>query len=653
MRGVIQADPIAIVDRPRVLVGYVQGLRQPSLVYALRLAEVDEVRSLALAEALAPELTPCADQRVPSSHVAHLDRMLGWIDALLEKAGLPVLENPRVRRASPWHPGVHIVLHPSLMPMVCLRAVELVVRLSNQALHADPGQAAQGAEQMREQVRALIKQLARFTPRGFNNFHFLKAAVELDVPFSCVTPTVFQFGWGARSRWLSSSFTDHTPHISTILARDKSAAAEVLRAAGLPVPSHAIANDAGHAVEVAQRLGYPVVVKPADLDGGVGVRADLRNAASVRGAFESAQAHSKRVLVEKHVTGRDYRIHVVNDEVQGVLERVPGGVTGNGVQSVQSLLDRQNLERRAATDDRRFLKEMNYDSEASDQLEEQGLSVDAVPAAGRFVRLRAAANVASGGIPVPVAAQAVHPDNLLLARRAAAALRLDVAGIDLLIADIGQSWMEIGAVICEVNAQPQMFTTLHKPMLRRLLGEGNGRIPAVVVLGGPSGQEAGASIHLGLTATGLVAGLVRGDSVWAGARCISRRSPGLHAAGTMLLRDPTIEALVLCAADDGVLHSGWPIDRCDVLVLAGPQIRTTAEPASRALAAMTASGLSLNPTRVVVDAQTADACARAGSRLPSDARLCVLGAAHDGAAAPLPALVQAVMLALHVPSSST
>ena len=59
-----------------------------------------------------------------------------------------------------------------------------------------------------------------------------------------------------------------------------------------------------------------------------------------------------------------------------------------------------------------------------------------------------------------------------------------MAGVDLLIPDIGHSWFESGAHICEVNAQPQMFTTMHKPMLVDMLGDAGGRIPVAMVIAG-------------------------------------------------------------------------------------------------------------------------------------------------------------------------
>ena len=243
-----------------------------------------------------------------------------------------------------------------------------------------------------------------------------------------------------------------------------------------------------------------------------------------------------QILVEKHVQGRDYRIQVVNCEVHGVLERVPGGVRGNGEDSVRTLLERQNHERETAEDDRRYLHTMLFDEEAKELLVDQHLDWNSVPAHGRFVRLRGACNVASGGVPLPVPLHKVHPDNLSLVLRAARVLRLDVAGVDLLIPDIEHSWLESGASICEVNAQPQMFSTLHKPMLASMFKGGNGRIPVVIIVESEfTTDNIGFSIQRECLARGIHAALVSGKEVWIGeavhpvsachARVDAKRSP--------------------------------------------------------------------------------------------------------------------------------
>ncbi|MBY0238604.1 MAG: hypothetical protein K2X55_04750 [Burkholderiaceae bacterium] len=76
-----------------------------------------------------------------------------------------------------------------------------------------------------------------------------------------------------------------------------------------------------------------------------------------------------------------------------------------------------------------------------------------MPETGRVVTLRRTANISTGGLAFDVSAD-VHPDNRLVAERAAALLGLDIAGIDFLCPDISRSWRDVGGAVCEVNAQP-------------------------------------------------------------------------------------------------------------------------------------------------------------------------------------------------------
>jgi cyanophycin synthetase len=356
-----------------------------------------------------------------------------------------------------------------------------------------------------------------------------------------------------------------------------------------------------------------VVVKPADLDGGKGVAVNLRTAAAVREAYANAAAMSKLILVEKHVTGRDFRIQVVKGVVHGVLERVPGSVIGNGVDPVRTLLERQNLERKQAADERRFLHDMAADKEAAALLAEQNLDWDSIPATDRLVRLRSASNVATGGVPTPVPLDLVHPDNLVLAVRAARLLRLDVAGVDLLIPDIGRSWLEGGASICEVNAQPQMFTTMHKPMLSSLLGGTDGRIPVAIVISAEAGSDSvGVGLHRDLLAKGVCAGLVHGTRVHVGREIVCNDSGSAFAGARMLCNDRGVEAMVICASGKSILGQGWPVDRCDVLVLdmSTPLARDSGSLRSDDSTLLDFSA-HLSPARVIVDAADAPLLARA------------------------------------------
>ncbi|ROZ79634.1 acetate--CoA ligase family protein [Ramlibacter sp. WS9] len=582
--------------------GYAWGVRQPSLQYAVHADKANEHGLLELDSILSglvgPDATALAAERSSDPVVT---RLLMWPTALLRAGSHSVFQPARASVVQRPGGTLHLIQQPCMQHGAATSAVNFVIGAIN--LFGIDAKSADARQGLNTNFSQLLKSLKHTGMRGFNPAWFLAAADELRVPWAHLRGDIFLFGWGAKGRWLQSSFTDQTSKIGTNLARNKVDGAAVLRTNGVPVPEHVAVHNEREAVAAAEKMGYPVVVKPIDLDGGKGVWVNIRTAAAVREAYANAVALSKQVLVERHVNGRDFRIQVVHGEVHGVLERVPGGVTGNGVDSVKGLLERQNLDRKHAADDRRFLHGIADDKEALGLLVEQDLDWESVPGAGRFVRLRSASNVASGGVPTPVPLDHVHPDNLSLAVRATRLLRLDVAGVDLLIPDIGRSWLEGGASICEVNAQPQMFTTMHKPMLASLLGGTDGRIPVAVVVGAQAATDgAGPALHRDLLAKGVNAGLVCGNQVHVGRELVCNDAAGAFAGARMLCNDQSVEAMVICVSDKGILNRGWPVDHCDVLVLdtRPPEAR---DPASSRMDGAAWLGFSahLSPHRVIVD----------------------------------------------------
>jgi cyanophycin synthetase len=370
------------------------------------------------------------------------------------------------------------------------------------------------------------------------------------------------------------------------LARFKQLGAQVLRQAGLPVTEPRRVVDASQAIEQARAIGYPVVIKPGNLDGGLGVSAGLQDAQAVRSAFEAARKLSTMILIEKHIDGRDYRLTVMDGEVLWAIERVPGGVTGDGERTVSALVDALNADPRRGVGAHAHLKRLVLDDQALGLLAQRGMDAQSVPPPGLFVPLRTVANIRMGGHAVAVK-DAVHPDNAHLAVRAAQALRLDLAGIDLLMPDIRRSWLETGAAICEVNAQPDLGATtgahLYGEIMDKLLPDG-GRIPIVLVLGAPPMADLIRDLTRHLGRLGLRAGWMGERGLIADDQVLTNGIPSLYEAGQMLVRDPSVDVIVLPVADDGFLRTGLPFDRFDVLVLGGfdlphdPKGDTGAEP---------------------------------------------------------------------------
>jgi cyanophycin synthetase len=391
------------------------------------------------------------------------------------------------------------------------------------------------------------------------------------MPFRHLVGSTYQLGTGYHSRWLNSLVTDATPCISVDIARKKMQTAKLLKQFGLPGAVHEKVNSLEEAQTAAETLGYPVVVKPADRDRGRGVAADLRDAESVAKAFEQCRAVSQNVLIERHAEGFTYRLSVFNRQLIKATKRVAAGVIGDGLHSVAELVDiRRNDEDMVRLEARKGRRLLELDEEATGVLAQLGMHVGSVPAEGQYVRLRRRDNVNAGGTNVPIPIEEVHPDNHALAIRVAAALRLDFAGVDIITSDITKSWLEVGALVCEVNAQPEMAPTGTPQIFEVVLKEmmpGRARIPVhllILVSGSVDVQRVlETADKLGCETVAVPQGLYRHAK-----RVSQPFANGFYAACAALYSSET-RSLLFMMAPAGILRLGLPIDRVDSIQLLG------------------------------------------------------------------------------------
>lgn len=494
-----------------------------------------------------------------------------WFCALaarLQKlADLPVHAQPHVIGFGPRGTSIAI---PAL-----LRGLEPTGELLTILLKAFTA-SAEEHETLREQAQGTFPRLLASALTTSNTPRLVRAAVENGISFQELPGSLVQYGMGRKSVLMDSTFTHYCSNVGARLARHKQLATSVLLRAGLPVPSNAIASSEEHALQIAEKLGYPVVVKPADKDGGVAVQADLRTEEEVRAAYAAAVKVSKMVLVEKFIPGRDYRITVFRGKAIWAVERVPAGVTGDGVSTIEQLVEETNADPRRGSTVYAALKKIKLDEEAETLLARDGMTPQSIPEEGRFVRLRRASNVTSGGMPV-VVTDRMHPDNAWLAERAANVIGLDLAGIDLIIPDIATSWREVDSGICEVNAQPELggVTADHLyPLVLKTLVGGTGHIPTIAVLGGKEADDLAASLAGALAAQGICVGWHDNAGVHIGRDTILPGRLSSLRAGRILTMDRRVEAIVLGSLDAAVLSQGLPVDRIDALLVTGglPQV---------------------------------------------------------------------------------
>ncbi|MFT4540402.1 MAG: cyanophycin synthetase [Planctomycetota bacterium] len=410
---------------------------------------------------------------------------------------------------------------------------------------------------------------------GPSTASLVRAAEERGVPWLRLNRySLVQLGHGRYAQRIQATVTSETRHIAVDIASDKEETNKLLGDLGLPVAHQRMVYSEREAARAAERIGYPVVVKPLNANHGRGVSIGLKDSDSVKAAFAHAREHSRTVLVEGFISGLDHRLLVVNGELIAASKRVPGHVVGDGQRTVEELLEEVNSDPRRGIGHEKVLTQLEFDHQALRLLEDLGYTQSSVPPKGEIVYLRSTGNLSTGGTAVDVT-DIVHPDNREMAVRAAKAIGLDVAGVDFLTTDISESFNLTGGAICEVNAAPgfRMHVAPSEgtprdaagPVLDMLFPSGSpSRIPIVSVTGTNGKTTTVRMIAHIQKMAGRIVGLATTDAVYIdGHKTVEGDMTGPQAA-RMILRDPSVDMAVLETARGGLLRRGMGYRHCNV-----------------------------------------------------------------------------------------
>ncbi|MBR7801498.1 Mur ligase family protein [Undibacterium fentianense] len=499
------------------------------------------------------------------------DWLIGLIIVLQRMARIPVLQGQCARRGDTyWNIAVAYDSKATLTPIVNFALRYFVLMCAE---NPDP-----------EDEKILARDFERWweglSPTALipSTYRFALAAKKRGIP--CFTQLgVLRLGQGKNARRLNSTFTDRTSNIGVAVAKQKAQTNRYLLAAAIPVPESEIFTDPATGLLFAKRIGFPVVVKPSNLDQGVGVVPDIRDEESYFRAFENAMRLGKHsVIVEKHVWGDDHRLLVVGGRFTIATKRTPGGVMGDGLHTVAELVAIENNSPHRGEDKRSMLISLRLDEEALICLSRQELQLDSIPASGQFIALRRIANISAGGTATDVT-DLVHPDNKILVERAARVIGLDIAGIDFICPDIARSWREVGGAICEVNAQPGLRVhwlgdpqrDLNGEIVDWLFADAASRIPTTAISGTNGKTTTSQMMHQVWMAAGKQSGVCTTQGTWIGRDKIHDDNLSGLPGANLLFADSSVEAAVIELPRKGLLGFGHPADVYDVAALLNVQ----------------------------------------------------------------------------------
>ena len=389
--------------------------------------------------------------------------------------------------------------------------------------------------------------------------------------------SLIRLGYGKNSRLIEATLTDATSCISADISSNKQLTKAILYDNQIPVPYGKVVYSEISALMAANQIGAPVVIKPFDGNQGKGVHLNLYNKKQIHAAFAEASKYSKGVVVEEFITGRDYRVLVVGDRVCAVAERLPAMVHGDGVHSVRELVDIVNAAPERGEDHEKALTKIKLDDDARKVLKKNGFDPEYIPEQDEIIVLRENGNISTGGTAIDCTDR-IHPENCDIAVRAAKAIGLDVAGIDIVTNDIGESILENDGAIVEVNTAPGIRMHLYpsvgtahnvaKDIVDLLFPtEESAQFPIVSVTGTNGKTTTVRVISHVLSLTGKNIGFTSTSGTFINETCICKGDNSGPLSARALLTNKKIEGAVLETARGGIVREGLGYDLADIGVV--------------------------------------------------------------------------------------
>jgi len=383
-----------------------------------------------------------------------------------------------------------------------------------------------------------------------------------------------QLGYGANQRRVQATVTSMTSSIGVELACDKEDTKYLLDQAQVPVPKGEIIRTTAGLEDAISNLGFPLVIKPINGNHGRGITTDIQNKEEAVVAFEAAKKVSNSVIVEKFITGRDYRLLVINYKLVAAALRKPAHVIGDGVSTIQQLIDATNADPRRGYGHEKVLTMIDVNDLTREILKADGLTLDSVLPAGKEQNLKDTANLSTGGTSTDVT-DIVHPYNVFMAERIARIIGLDICGIDLMTTDISVPVTETGGAVLEVNAAPGFRMHLAPaeglprnvaaPVIDMLYPPGtSARVPIVAVTGTNGKTTTTRLIAHMAKMKGFKVGYTTTDGVYIQNRLLMEGDCTGPVSAEFVLKDPTVDFAVLECARGGILRAGLGFHRCDI-----------------------------------------------------------------------------------------
>ncbi|TCC97551.1 cyanophycin synthetase [Pedobacter hiemivivus] len=470
--------------------------------------------------------------------------------------------------------GIYNVVFSYIEEKAGVFAAESAVRIAEALINDQEYDLEADIQRMRE-----LREIERFGP---STGSIIDEAISRDIPWIRLNKgSLVQLGYGKNQVRFRATMTERTNSIAVDIACNKDETKRILQDSAIPVAKGVTISDVADLPDAIKKVGYPLVFKPLDGNHGKGASINVLTDEAAAAAFEYAKTYSRKIIIERFITGYDFRVLVIDHKMVAAALRVPAHVTGNGQGTIQELIDKENEDPRRGYGHENVLTEIGVDRDTIDLLEKKGYTLATVPPKGEIVYLKSTANLSTGGTSIDVT-DLVHPQNVFICERISRVIGLDICGIDIMAENLTQPLPENGGVVLEVNAAPGFRMHLAPseglprnvaaPVIDMLYPPGkSARIPIVAVTGTNGKTTTTRLIAHILKSNGTRVGFTTSDGIYVQNTMLMKGDTTGPISAEFILRDPTVEFAVLETARGGILRAGLGFNQCDIGVVTNIQ----------------------------------------------------------------------------------
>ncbi len=261
------------------------------------------------------------------------------------------------------------------------------------------------------------------------------------------------------SKWFLSGCSDYNSLSVRRSCRTKEQGKKAFNQLGVPSAKSALFYFPIGAFSFVKKYGFPVVIKPNIGGFSRGAHFPIENYWQLLRASFMVKIWWPRSIIEQYLSGNNFRIVTVKDDVMSIIQRYPPFVIGNGLDNISSLIDQENIIRTqmklAPT-----ISHIPKNIAIKNHLKSQNLSLSSIVTKDQKIFLHHKIALKLGSIVEIVDKSTLTKNNHKILQKILNHFDANILGIDVICEqDLSVDFNQQKCIFLEVNSRP--FLAMH------------------------------------------------------------------------------------------------------------------------------------------------------------------------------------------------